>query len=168
MFHDATRQYFYLPELETAAEQERVIAAALIKQMFKDFHHAKILIRKDKTQGVRWGRKITSKTFNDLDPETQDVLMCGKRALEWFKNDPIHYKRARMMTAKATRKAPFPKEKITLQQCCDVLHLNIDNIRDAYLKPSAWRNYCEEENRVRRKFTKTNSGYSQFNFEQAA
>lgn len=154
MFHDETRSYFHLPELETAAEQERVIAAALIARMFKDFHCAKRLIKK---------HKITVEKYAALDTEEichkspgggrglREQIMAGKLAWEWFKNEPL--KRA--------------TKKLTLQDCCDVLHLDINQIRDVYLKPSAWRAYCEVENRTKCR-PRTNKNYSQFNFERAA
>ena len=145
MFHDETRGYFHLPELETAAEQERVIAAALIARMFKDFHCAKRLIKK---------HKITEAKYHRLDDETRQVILIGKLAWEWFKCPPL--KRA--------------TKKLTLQDCCDVLHLDINQIRDVYLKPSAWRAYCAVENRTKARPTKgsKNYQYSQFNFERAA
>lgn len=142
MFHDETRSYFHLPELETAAEQERVIAAALIARMFKDFHCAKRLIKK---------HKITEAKYHRLDDETRQVILIGKLAWEWFKCPPL--KRA--------------TKKLTLQDCCDVLHLDINQIRDVYLKPSAWRAYCEVENRTKCN-PRTNKNYSQFNFEGVA
>jgi hypothetical protein len=151
MFHDATRQYFYLPELETRSEQERVIAAALIARMFKDYHEAKRLIKQDKTQGVRWGRKLVSTNFDNLDGELRALLMRGKLAGDWLKNEPM-------------RRNP---RKLTLQDCCDVLHLDIHELRDVFLRPSAWRAYCEVENRTKCR-PRTNKNYSQFNFEGAA
>ena len=152
MFHDETRQYFHLPELETAAEQERVIAAAMIARMFKDYHHAKRLIKQDKIQGVRWGRKLVSTNFDNLDGDTQKLLMRGKLAGDWLKNEPM-------------RRNP---KKLTLQDCCDVLHLDINRVRDVFLRPSAWRACCEYENKTAGKRQNKNAGYSQFNFERAA
>ena len=102
---------------DTERDIERRIATQVLFQSLRDYHCAKHIIKKHNVAFKYHCRR----TLDFLTREQRNTVMAGKEAWEWFINPPIEGEQT----------------KYTLERCCELLGLKVDQVRVDALKPLA-------------------------------